>query len=70
MTNTERRAVASAQAAYQVREDNPCYETREEYKALVDQAAMVLGVSLDEAYELVENGPVVFGDAVDYGFQF
>lgn len=70
MTEIERKAIADAQAAYQVREDNPCYETRQEYNALVDLVAMTLGVSLEEAYELVENGPMVARQVIDYGFQF
>lgn len=55
-----RSDVMAAQAAYRVACDvNETHEIRE-YEATVDLFAGRWGMPLADAYELIENGPVVF----------
>lgn len=54
-------AVRKAQQAYDglCKVDTPAYGEYNEYYALVDHVAYVMGIDLTAAYDVVENGPVV-----------
>lgn len=59
--NMRRDAIMRAQAAYAdlwaVQAGSP--EKHDEYYALVDDVRFRLGVTLSEAYDVVERGPVI-----------
>jgi hypothetical protein len=55
-----KRRIADCQARYLAVEDEPNFEGQREYEATVELLAGYLGVELHEAYQIVENGPVVY----------
>lgn len=57
--NERNRALVNAQAAFLKASETNDIEAIIEYRATVDQFAYVSGISLDEAYNQVENGPVL-----------
>lgn len=60
MTEMQLRRIAEAQAAYMKTQMEHTPENWDTYEALVLDVASVLQIDVREAYEIVENGPVVF----------
>lgn len=53
-------AIRQAQKAYMKCQESGNHDDFSEYYALVDHVGFLLGLDHDDAYDLVERGPVVY----------